>query len=84
MKRKMISTACRWVAIATVALAPATTALARSEEQEAEPIDARLEGYKNSVSLPESSNGLTWVAMIVLGAICCGGLFMDAKRSHLD
>ena len=82
--RKQIGRACRWAAIAALALAPATTALARSEDQEADPVDARLEGYPTNVSLPESSSGLTWVALIFLGAVCVGGLFKDAKRTHLD
>lgn len=82
--KPVLSKICRWTAVAIFALAPATTALARDEEPEAEPIDARLEGYKQNVSLPASSTGLTWVALIFLGVVCCGGLFKDAKRSHLD
>ena len=58
--------------------------LARDETPDVEPIDARLEGYKQNVSLPAASTGLTWVALIFLGVVCCGGLFKDAKRSHLD
>ena len=82
--REHIGRACRWITIAVLALAPATTVLARSEEQEPDPVDARLEGYPTNVSLPESSSGLTWVALVFLGAICVGVLFKDAKRSHLD
>ena len=82
--RKQISRACRWAAVALLALAPATTALGRSEEQEPDPVDARLEGYPTNVSLPQGSSGLTWVALVFLGALCVGGLFKDAKRSHLD
>ena len=81
---KQIGRACRWLAVAVLALAPATTALARSEEQEPDPVDARLEGYPTNVSLPESSSGLTWVAFIFLGVVGAGVLFKDAKRSHLD
>ena len=79
----MKSTLYRWGIIAVLAMAPAT-AFARQDTPEREVIDARLEGYQNSFSLPKGSEGLTWVAMIFLGVLCCGGLFKDAKRSHLD
>jgi len=70
--------------LATLVLAPTTTALARQDTPEREIIDARLEGYSGSMSLPAGSDGLTWVAMVILGVLCCGGLFKDAKRTHLD
>ena len=79
----MKSTLSRWGIIAVLALAPAT-AFARQDTPEREVIDARLEGYAANPSLPGGSEGLTWVAMIVLGVLCCGGLFKDAKRTHLD
>ena len=71
------------------AIAP-SAALAQRDKPERDVIDARLEGYADdkqspiNVTLPPASEGLTWVALIVLGAICVGGLFKDAKRSHLD
>ena len=74
----------RWGAIVILALAPASTALARSNEPEKEVYDARLEGYQTNPTLPLNGTGLTWVAMIVLGVLCCVGLFKDARRSHLD
>ena len=80
MKRKWS----KWGLIAILALVPATPVLARQDTPEREVIDARLEGYSSTVSLPKGSEGLTWVAMIFLGVLCCGGLFKDAKRSHLD
>jgi hypothetical protein len=66
-----------------------SAAMAQRDQQERDIIDARLEGYASggqpvNVTLPPSSVGLTWVALVVLGAICVGGLFKDAKRSHLD
>ena len=66
-----------------VAMSPAA-ALAQRDQVERDIVDARLEGYSQGVTLPPASNGLTWVALIVLGAICLGGLFKDAKRTHLD
>ena len=83
MKHKRLGVCCRWVAIAVLALAPAT-ALARSDEPEAEIVDARLEGYGSSYTMPPASVGLTWVALIFLGVVTCIGLFKDAKRTHLD
>jgi hypothetical protein len=85
MKRSRFNRVGGLLATAALALAlsPAA-ALAQREEKERDIVDARLEGYANSVTLPPGSVGLTWVALIVLGAICVGGLFKDAKRSHLD
>ena len=67
-----------------LALAPATTALAARDEVEADPLDARLEGYANNVTLPEVSSGLTWMIFVVLMVFVAAGLFKDAKRTHLD
>lgn len=64
-------------------LSPAA-ALGQRDQVERDIVDARLEGYSEVVTLPPASNGLTWVALIVLGAICVGGLFKDARRTHLD
>jgi hypothetical protein len=84
MKRTMS----KWgfVAVLTLlgVLVPATSALARDDPADREVVDARLEGYSNTLSLPKGSEGLTWVAMVFLGVLCCGGLFKDAKRTHLD
>jgi hypothetical protein len=82
MKRTMLNWTLRIVLL--VLLAAPTSLLARSNEPEREPIDARLEGYPANVSLESHSTGLTWVLLIVMGAIVFGGLFKDAKRSHLD
>jgi hypothetical protein len=65
-------------------LAPATTALAARDDSDVEPIDARLEGYSTSVSMPETSSGLTWMLFVVLMVFVGAGLFKDAKRTHLD
>jgi hypothetical protein len=70
-------------AVLILALSP-VSALAQRGQEDREFVDARYEGYANSVTLPPAGVGLTWVAMIVLGALCVGGLFKDAKRSHLD
>jgi hypothetical protein len=82
MKSKLAAWICRMLLVLAL-LAPAV-AMARTEQPEREPIDARLEGYSENVSLDEHSNGLTWFILIILGVILFAGLFKDAKRSHLD
>ena len=84
MKRAMLRTMVRYVAVALVSLMPATTALARSDEPDKDIYDARLEGYQTNPTLPSGGSGLIWVSMIFLGILCCAGLFKDARRSHLD
>ena len=84
MMHRMKRTMLRWAAIVVLTLAPASTALARQSEPEREIYDARLEGYENNPTIPGGGSGLTWIAMIFLGVLCCAGLFKDAKRSHLD
>ena len=74
----------RWLAVSVVALAPATTALARTEEPADEIYDARLEGYPVKATLPSGGTGLIWVGFIFLGVLCCAGMFKDARRTHLD
>ena len=84
MNRASFKRCAKVLTIAAMLAMPATPALARSNEPDREVVDARLEGYSTNVSLPPGSSGLTWVTLVVLGVICCGGLFKDAKRSHLD
>jgi hypothetical protein len=81
MKRRWLTPICKWVAIVMLAFSPAT-ALAQEEDENM--YDARLEGYAGNVALPQKSSGLTWVLFLVLTMIAAGGLFKDAKRSHLD
>jgi hypothetical protein len=63
-------------------LANPLAALGQAEEREI--VDARLEGYPQNVTLEGGSTALTWVLFIVLAALALGGLFKDAKRTHLD
>lgn len=53
--------------------------------QDEKPIyDARLEGYNTSVTLDGGGSGLTWLLLIVMGALCLGVLFKSSGRTHLD
>lgn len=70
----------RWAVVAMLASCPAT-AMAADEE---DIVDARLEGYPANVTLPGGGSGMTWVLFIILSAVALGGLFKDAKRTHLD
>ena len=47
-------------------------------------VDARLEGYADSVKVDAGSTALTWISLILLTVIGLAPLFKDAKRSHLD
>jgi hypothetical protein len=70
-------------AVLLLALSPAA-ALAQRDQAERDFVDARLEGYPTSVTLKPAGDAMSWIALLVLGALCVGGLFKDAKRSHLD
>ena len=65
-----------------VLLANPLSALAQESEREI--LDARLEGYPVNVTLEGGSTALTWVLFIVLAVLALGGLFKNAKRTHLD
>ena len=62
-------------------LATPLSALAQDDERLA--VDARLEGYPSNVTL-EASSAFTWILFIVLAVLALGGMFKDAKRTHLD
>lgn len=58
-------------------------AAARADDDEVV-TDGRLEGYKDTVALPKSGTGTTYLLLVVLVIVGLAGLFKDAKRSHLD
>ena len=80
MKQRMIQAGFALMAMLATPLA----ALAARPEADREILDGRLEGYASNVTLEGGSTGLTWVVFIILTIVCLGGLFKDAKRSHLD
>jgi hypothetical protein len=48
------------------------------------PLDARLQGYKDGIALPPASTATQWLALVGLGVVGVGIMFMNARRSHLD
>ncbi len=78
MKRRLIM----GYGTALVLLFSPMVALAQDEERTA--FDARLEGYAQPVALEGGSSALTWILFIVLAVLALGGMFKDAKRTHLD
>lgn len=75
----------RWLSAACMAvvLTLGTPGMATAQEEEEKIVDARLEGYSKSVTVG-GSTALMWVLLLVLGIVCIGPLFMNAKRTHLD
>jgi hypothetical protein len=47
-------------------------------------LEARLEGYANSMRAPAGSTALTWIMIGFLSAITIACFFKNAKRTHLD
>src|SRR6185437_15624063 len=72
------------LALLAAMVGPASVALAsRQDEPDEVIVDARMEGYPTFQEMPEGSNGGTWVVFVLLLVITAGGLFKDAKRTHL-
>jgi hypothetical protein len=62
-----------------------TLALARPTEDETATLEARLEGYKQTVALADpGSTALSWILLIILAILAVAVMFKDARRSHLD
>ena len=78
--KRWVPLACLWVTFLAAALRPAV-ALAQEEEV---PRDARLEGYPQKVHVDNDSPALSYIFLIVLGALALGVMFKNAKRTHLD
>lgn len=81
----------RTLALAALLVFTAASAAvpARAQDEEPAMVDARLEGYGTrekpvTVSLAPGNTSLTWVLMVVLGALAVGVMFKHTKRSHLD
>jgi hypothetical protein len=85
MKQSWLKWCCRWMAIVTLALSPAT-ARAADDGEDSGVYDARLEGYNaaDKATLPGGGHAGAWAALIALTILAGAGLFKDAKRSHLD
>jgi hypothetical protein len=55
-----------------------------ADDEEKSPIDARVNGYHQSVALEEDNTALTWLLFAFLGVCGLSVLFKNAKRTHLD
>lgn len=62
---------------------PSVTMAARQQEQQ-EVYDARYEGYAADVNVKSPGTGGAYFLMALLGVICVGVMFKDARRTHLD
>ena len=71
------------LAVTLFAATPAVSHAASSSDDDEEVVDGRLYGYPKKVDLG-SSTALQWVLLMILGVVCIGPLFMNAKRTHLD
>ena len=68
-----------------ILLAPVVALAARSaEDEDTVKLEARLEGYTNTVRLASGSTALTWLFVGFLSAMAIAVLFKNAKRTHLD
>jgi hypothetical protein len=74
-----------FVAAAGSWVGPVATARAAAEDVDTK-YDARLECFppdKNAV-MKDSGTATAWLAFAALAMVGLGGLFLNAKRSHLD
>jgi hypothetical protein len=83
MKHRVIVTI---LALCVTLMTPAMTLASSSDDEDKNPVDARLLGYQNGTAALNNASGtaLTWLLLCVLGGICIAVLFMNPKRSHLD
>ena len=67
-----------------VALAPVIVFARSNEDEDTVKLEARLEGYTNTVRMTSGSTALTWLMIGFLSAVAIAVLFKNAKRTHLD
>jgi len=63
------------------------TSIARAAEPDVDTKnDARLECYPTdkNAAIKDSSTAMSWLVLVMLSALGLGGMFMNAKRTHLD
>jgi cytochrome c-type biogenesis protein CcmH/NrfF len=73
-----------WTCTAIMVLTTPMVALARRPEADRDIVDARLEGYNQTVSLEPKSTALVWMLFLFLAVVGLAVMFKDAKRTHLD
>ena len=72
-----------YVTVAVV-LAPVIAFARSTEDEDTVKLEARLEGYTNTVRMTSGSTALTWLLIGFLSAMAIAVLFKNAKRTHLD
>jgi hypothetical protein len=84
MKRRLLASVLALTLL--VGLPSIARASSSSDDEDQVQIDGRLDGYKegNMALKDAGGSGLTWLLLVVLGAMCVGVMFMNSKRSHLD
>jgi hypothetical protein len=73
-----------WCCIVFGVLFSPSVSSARPPTPEKDVLDARLEGYDKPVTIEGQNSALTWILLIFLTIIGVGGMFKNAKRTHLD
>ncbi len=68
------------VLLLTVALAP----LSALADDAPKSYDGRLDDYGQTVTLDSNGTALTYFLFVILGLVCLGAMFKNARRSHLD
>ncbi len=77
MRRKLAL----FIFLLMVATAPLS---AMADDAAPKSYDGRLDNYPQTVTLDSSGTALTYFLFVGLGLIGLGGLFKNARRSHLD
>lgn len=69
-------------AMMAVVILVASTGTARAQEEIT--VDARNVGYPDKYFTDSPGTSSAWIALVGLGLVCIGPLFLNAHRTHLD
>ena len=79
----------RWISRALIVLLMSTVGLAAlaarpGDEDDADKMDGRLDGYAVNVRMDKNGTALGWMLFSFMGVLAVASLFKNAKRTHLD